>query len=103
MTLKEPSMIDPNTESQPLPEKLLPQTSIRFFLMLIGASALVMLVFRSASGGSSWARIVSLLITNVGACFMVYAILFLIANLLSSTTEPIVRVIDAAPVDERES
>ncbi len=103
MNLKELNMIDPSTESQPLPEKLLPRTSIRFFLMLIGVSALVMLVFRSASGGSSWARIVSLLITNVGACFMVYAILFLIANLLSSTTAPLIRVIDPTPADEKES
>ena len=31
-------MTSPDTESKPLRERLLPQTSIRFFLLLIGAS-----------------------------------------------------------------
>ena len=38
----------PSTESKPLRERLIPQTSIRFYLLLIGASAVVMYIFRAA-------------------------------------------------------
>ena len=96
-------MPDSATESKPLREKLLPQTSIRFYLILIGFSALIMVVFRSAAGGTSWARIASLLIATIIGCFIVYTALFLIANLFSSTTAPIVRAMDPRSGDQKES
>ncbi len=85
---------DASTESRPLHEKLMPQTSIRFLMILIAGSALVMLVFRAAIDGSPVARIASLLITTVGGCFLTYACLFLIANVFSSTTAPIVQALE---------
>ncbi len=45
------NVIDTETDSKPLREKLAPQTSIRFLLVLIAASAVAMLVFRSAVDG----------------------------------------------------
>ncbi len=80
----------PSTESKPLRERLIPQTSIRFFLLLIGSSALVMYVYRAAIVGDAfWAKIASLLITIVGGCFLAYAGFFLVANLFSATTSPL--------------
>lgn len=83
-------MNSPGTESKPLRERLIPQTSIRFFLLLIGASALVMYIYRAAIVGDAfWAKIASLLITTVGGCFLAYACSFLVANLFSATTSPL--------------
>lgn len=80
----------PSIESKPLRERLIPQTSIRFFLLLIGASALVMYIYRAAFVGDAfWAKIASLLITIVGGCFWTYAGFFLVANLFSATTSPL--------------
>jgi hypothetical protein len=89
------SVGDASTESKPLHEKLMPQTSIRSLLALIASSALVMVVFRAATDGSPAARIATLLITTVGGCFVVYACLFLIANIFSSTTAPIVQALES--------
>ncbi len=80
----------PSTESKPLRERLIPQTSIRFFLLLIGSSALVMYVYRAAIVGDAvWAKIAALLITIVGGCFLAYAGFFIVANLFSAATSPL--------------
>ena len=86
---------DARTESKPLHETLMPKTSIRFLLILIGISALVMVVFRAAGEGFYAARIATLLIMTVAGCFAIYAALFLIANLFSSATAPIVQVLES--------
>ena len=86
---------DASTESKPLHETLMPQTSIRFLLLLIGGSALVMVVFRAAGEGFYAARITTLLIMTVAGCFAVYAALFLIANIFSSTTAPIAQFLES--------
>ena len=90
------AMQDASTESKPLHERLMPQTSIRFLLILIGGSALVMVVFRAAGEGFYAARIMTLLILTVAGCFAVYAALFLIANIFSSTTAPIAQVLESS-------
>lgn len=83
-------MPSPDTQSKPLRERLLPQTSIRFFLVLIGASAVVMYTFRAAVVDDRfWAKILALLIATASGCFFAYAGLFLLANLLTATTAPL--------------
>lgn len=83
-------MSSPSTESKPLRERLMPQTSIRFFMFLIGVSALVMYTFRAALVTDQfWAKIGSLLIATVLGCFITYAALFFVANLFSATTAPL--------------
>ncbi|MEM1069168.1 MAG: hypothetical protein AAGG48_06705 [Planctomycetota bacterium] len=77
-------------ESKQLREKLLPQASLRFFLLLIGISAGVMVVFRLAfMQDFYWAKILALLGTMVAACFAGYAAMFLLANLFAVSTRPI--------------
>ena len=79
-----------DTEPTPLREKLLPQASIRFFLVLIGASAVVMVVFRSALVGEAyWTKIAALVFATTVACFAAYASLFLLANLFSVSMRPV--------------
>lgn len=95
-TQNDQGQTDRGTESKPIHEKLAPQTSIRFILVLIGVSALVMLVFRSAVDGNSPARIAVLLISTTVGCFATYAGLFLIANLFSVTTAPIAHALESA-------
>ena len=84
------------TGSQPLRERLMPQTSIRFFLILISVCALVMLIFQSAVTDAGWPRIAALLIATIGGCFVAYAGLFLIGNLFSFTTAPIADAFEVA-------
>lgn len=49
-----------------------------------------MYVYRAAFVGDAfWAKIASLLITIVGSCFLAYAGFFLVANLFSATTSPL--------------
>ncbi len=87
----------PSTESKPLRERLIPQTSIRFYLLLIGASAVVMYIYRAAFvNGAFWAKIASLLITITGGCFLAYAGCFLVANLFSATTSPLLNSLSSA-------
>ena len=91
----------PSTESKPLRERLLPQTSIRFFMFLIAVSAVAMYTFRAALvTGQFWAKIGSLLITTAGGCFIVYAALFFVANLFSATTVPILDALDPSPAPD---
>lgn len=84
-------MATPSTEpdSKPPREKLLPQASLRFFLLLIGFSALIMVVYRIAFTGEGYApKLAALLFTIIVACFGAYAALFFLANLFSVTTRP---------------
>ena len=90
------SEIEQSTVSKPLKERLLPQTSIRFFLFLTAMCAAVMVLFRAASDREAfWTKIFALLIVTTTASFVAYVILFLIANLFSASTEPIAAVIDS--------
>ena len=85
-------MVQPGTESKPIRERLLPQTSIRFFALLIAASAITMYIFREAFlGDRLWAMILSMLITTAMVCFVAYASLFIIANLFSNVVRMLFR------------
>ncbi|MFK8114159.1 MAG: hypothetical protein AB8B91_18300 [Rubripirellula sp.] len=93
----------PSTDSKPLRERLLPQTSIRFMMAMMVASAIVMVVFRQAAvGDAAWAKILSMMIQTIFASFLAYGLLFLIANLFSATTDPIVRALDSSAADRDE-
>lgn len=82
--------LDATTQSKPLREKLIPQTSLRFFLVLIGVSAGVMVVFRVAFLQESyWAKVLALMFAVTTTCFLSYAALFLLANLFSVSTRPL--------------
>lgn len=79
-----------DTESKPLREKLLPQASLRFLLLLIGGSAVMMFIFRMALvQDNHWAKVTAMLFTMIVACFVAYATLFLLANLFSVSTRPL--------------
>ena len=80
------------TESNPIRERLLPQTSIRFFAMLIAFSAVGMYVLRAGFIHQRlWAIIGSMLIVVMLATFIVYASLFVIANVFSRSTRALFR------------
>ena len=82
------------TESNPIRERLLPQTSIRFFAMLIAFSAVGMYVFRAGFVHQRlWAIIGSMLIVGLLATFIVYASLFVIANVFSRSTRALFRAV----------
>jgi uncharacterized membrane protein len=87
---EENEVTQPGTESTTIRQRLLPQTSIRFFAFLIAISALAMYTLRAALvDGQQWAKIGSLLIATVIGCFVAYAWLFLFANLFSYATRVI--------------
>ncbi len=66
-------------------------------MLLIGVSALVMYTFRAAFVGNQlWAKIGSLLIATAVGCFVVYAALFLVANVFATATAPLRRVREAS-------
>ena len=65
-------------------EALLPQWSIRFMLLLFVASAIVIWVILGAFKHDwLWAKCVCLMLFTVAGCFLLYAALFLIANLFA--------------------
>jgi hypothetical protein len=73
------------TESEPTVERLLPQTSIRFFAALIGISAVAMFVVRAAVVGDQlWAKCLSVVMATAVGCFIAYALMFLIASVFST-------------------
>ena len=56
-----------------------------------------MYIYRAAFvGGAFWAKIASLLITIIGGCFLAYAGFFLVANLFSATTSPLLNSLSSA-------
>ena len=68
-----------------LRERLLPQTSIRFFLLLIALSAGVMYTLRAALlERQTWATVVSMILATACLCFFLYLALFLVASLFSN-------------------
>jgi hypothetical protein len=78
---------------QPVRERWLPQTSIRFFVALIGISALVMYIFRAAlMDDVLWAKCASLVIMTAIGCFFSYALLFLITLPFASAAATIAEV-----------
>ena len=82
----------PETESSPLPERWLPQTSIRFLIILIGLCALVMYTFRAAIVDDQvWAKIGSLVIATALACLVAYGGLFVVALLFSTAAGVVLR------------
>ncbi len=91
----------PSTDSKPVAEKILPQTSMRFLLILIIVSAVIMTIVRMSSENAAfWTKIIVLLLATSAGCFLVYVILFLIASLMTSATEPIVEAIEKQPTDD---
>ena len=95
-------MSTPDTQSQPLREKLAPQTSIRFFMLLIAACALVMVLVRMAARSDAfWTKLIVMVIFTSIGCFLIHAILFLIANLMTSATEPIAQAVETISRSER--
>ncbi|MGB7342653.1 MAG: hypothetical protein WBD20_00420 [Pirellulaceae bacterium] len=88
-------MPSPEIQSKPLKEKLLPQTSIKFLLALMTVSALVILLIQSSAQSSAfWSKIVVLVLGTTVACFLVYALMFLLARVVAKTTEPIVHALE---------
>lgn len=76
-----------------LTERFLPQTSIRFLVVVIGFCALGMYTFRAAIVGDQlWAKCASLVIATVIVSFLFYFMVFLVASLFSATTEAIVEL-----------
>ena len=78
----------------------MPQTSIRFYMVMIAFFALAMLIFQSAVEGPGWTRIAALLITTAIGCFATYAATFLVSHLFSNMTAPIIEVVGSS--DPRE-
>lgn len=79
-------------------ERLLPQASIRFFMILIGVCAFGMYTLRTAIVQDQlWAKIASLVIATIIGCYVVYAILFFLANVFTATTAPLAKSVGAQP------
>lgn len=77
-------MSQPEQQSRPIIERLLPRLSIRFFVALIGVCALVMYTLRSAIVSDQlWAKCAALVMLTAIGCFIAYVGLFLLANLFS--------------------
>ena len=75
------------TDSVPVRQRWLPQTSIRFYGLLIALCAAAMVAFRAAAlSDNLWAEIATLMIATTIACFVLYAALFLVAYLFSNAT-----------------
>ena len=67
-------------------------------MFLIGASAVVMYTYRAAFVDDQlWAKIASLVISIAGGCFLVYAALFFVANMFTTSTAPIRHALDRRP------
>tara|TARA_R110002049_G_scaffold50370_3_gene143063 strand:+ start:101223 stop:101564 length:342 start_codon:yes stop_codon:yes gene_type:complete len=73
----------------------MPQASIRSLIALVFGSAVVMWLFRTmVVGNAFWAKCVSAVLVTAAACFVMYAILFLLAHLFTVVTSPIVDAIE---------
>lgn len=80
----------PSTADEPQREKLLPQASIRFFLLTIGGSGIIMFIFRLAIvGEATWAIVIALMLSLVFAMFATYFVLFLVASALATSAKPL--------------
>ncbi len=77
-------------ESKPVAQRLLPQTSLRFFVGLIAVCAGGMFTFRAAiEGNQLWAKCASVVIATGVGCFIAYSLLFLLADLFSTAASPL--------------
>jgi cell division protein FtsW (lipid II flippase) len=84
------------TESQPLKEKLLPQVSIKFLFALMTLCALLIVLFQaSASNAAFWTKIGVMLFSTALGSFVLYAMMFVLANLIAKTTQPLVDVFES--------
>lgn len=71
-------------------EKLLPQASIRFLLLTIGGSAVVMVIFRIALVDEAiWAQVIALMLSVTLVPFVTYIVLFLLASCFAVTSKPL--------------
>ena len=71
-------------------EKLLPQASIRFFLLTIGGSAIIMVIFRIALiDKAMWAQVLALMLSATLVPFVTYIVLFLLASCFAVTSQPL--------------
>ena len=71
-------------------EKLLPQASIRFFLLTIGGSAIIMVIFRIALiDKAMWAQVIALMLSVTLLPFATYIVLFLLASCFAVTSKPL--------------
>ena len=85
----------PDIESKALKEKLLPQTSLRFLFALITASAFVIVLLQaSASSTAFWTKILTLVLATGVVSFGLYALMFLIAGVISKTAQPIIDALE---------
>ncbi len=85
-------MSNQETQSKPLTERLLPQTSIRFFGFMIAVSAVVMYTFRAAIVADQfWAKCAAPVIATILGCFVGYFVLFVVANCFSVIVEVVLR------------
>jgi len=79
-------------------EKLLPQASIRFFLLTIGGSAVIMVIFRIALiDKAMWAQVLALMLSATLVPFVTYIVLFLLANCFAVTSQPLRSSLKQAP------
>ena len=79
-------------------EKLLPQASIRFLLLTIGGSAVVMVIFRIALVDEAiWAQVIALMLSVAFVPFLTYIILFVVANSFALTSKPLRSNLNQAP------
>lgn len=77
-----------NPADEPRREKLMPQASIRFFLLTIGGSAMIMVIFRIALLSEAiWAIVIALLFSLICVMFLIYLALFLVANALAASAK----------------
>ncbi|HBV64448.1 MAG TPA: hypothetical protein DEF45_15665 [Rhodopirellula sp.] len=68
----------------------MPQASIRFLLLTIGGSAVIMVIFRLALiGEATWAIVIALMLSLICAMFLIYLVLFLVANGLAASAKPL--------------
>lgn len=80
---------DPS-ESKPVTQRWLPQTSLRFYVGLIAVCAVGMYTFRAAIVGDQlWAKCTAVVLATGIGCFVAYLLLFLLADLFSTAASPL--------------
>lgn len=85
-------MPENRSESEALPERVMPQWSLRFLMSLIVLSAVVMWVFRAAIRDDVfWAQCVAVVLVTAAGCFALYALTFAMASLFASLTGAILQ------------
>ncbi|WP_145343762.1 hypothetical protein [Rosistilla ulvae] len=83
-----------NTSSEPTAssERAMPQWSLRFLMLLVTLSAMLMWVFRAAIiENVFWAQCVAVVLATAIGCFAMYALAFALASLFASMTGSILQ------------